>query len=342
MREGCLLAAARPVERKTPRSARNRTEDGRQPSGGATAARGRANSRGPVLPVSSARPPCEHGRGGVSMADEDDLAEATRRVWDQNAAFWDERMGEGNDFHLELVRPAVERLLAVRAGERLLDVGCGNGLFARRLADLGAQVVACDVSSEMIERARARGDSGGRVSYRVADATREGDLVAPGEPAFDAAVANMVLMDMPEIAPLAGALARVLRPGGRFVFAVPHPCFHTTGTSVVMEHLERHGAIVTELAVKVSRYRHLGPAKGVAIIGQPVLQYYFDRPLAALLAPFLAAGFALDGLEEPTFAERSPAGATPSLWDAYREVPPVLAARLRAPLATAGVDGRSG
>lgn len=52
--------------------------------------------------------------------------EETRQAWNGNAAFWDERMGEGNDFFEVLVWPPTERLLALRAGERVLDVACGN------------------------------------------------------------------------------------------------------------------------------------------------------------------------------------------------------------------------
>ena len=272
------------------------------------------------------------------MSGTDDLAAATRRIWDENASFWDERMADGNDFHLDLVRPAVERLLAVRAGETVLDVGCGNGLFSRRLAELGANVVALDVSEKMIERAQARGDGQGRVAYRVVDATREEALDGLGAGSYDAAVANMVLMDMPAIAPLAAALSRLLRPTGRFVFAVSHPSFNTTGSTLAMERVERDGEPEILHAVKVFRYASLAPAKGVAVVGQPVFQYYFDRPLAALLGPFLASGFVLDGLEEPVLPPGPhPQARDPHLWDAYREMPPVLAARLR-PGSRAGVS----
>jgi SAM-dependent methyltransferase len=261
---------------------------------------------------------------------EDDLAAATARIWDRNAAFWDARMADGNDFHLLLVRPAAERLLALRHDERVLDLGCGNGLFARRLAELGARVLGCDVSPRMIDLARARGDGGGRIEYRVADATDERQIAAlgAGGDGFDAAVANMVLMDIPTLEPLARGLAAALRPGGRFVLTVAHPCFHSSGTALAMEEVVEDGRPATAHTVRVKRYLSLGPARGVAIVGQPEVQYYFDRPLSVLLAPFFAAGFALDGLEEPAFPAAE-AGARPSLWDAHREIPPVLAARLR-------------
>src|SRR5258708_39754800 len=97
--------------------------------------------------------------GGKSMAgDADDLRALTREtqeIWDRKAEHWDARMGEGNAFQLHLVGPAAERLLAIQPGETVADIGCGNGVFARRLARLGAFVVASDFSPRFIERARA-------------------------------------------------------------------------------------------------------------------------------------------------------------------------------------------
>ena len=96
---------------------------------------------------------------GTIMPESDwpELAEEAQSRWNQNAAFWDDYMGdENNTFHNLLVRPAMESLLTVKPGDRVLDIGCGNGNYARRLAELGARVTAIDTSEEMIERARAR------------------------------------------------------------------------------------------------------------------------------------------------------------------------------------------
>ena len=62
------------------------------------------------------------------------------QAWDTNAAFWDERMGEGNGFFDVLLWPAVEKLLKPEPRERLLDVACGNGITSRRLANARASV----------------------------------------------------------------------------------------------------------------------------------------------------------------------------------------------------------
>lgn len=115
-----------------------------------------------------------------------------------------------------LIAPSTERLLNVQAGQRVLDIACGNGAFARRLAALGATVVASDFSAAFLEKVRARmtTEHADRIEYRLVDATDEAALLALGERQFDAAVCTMGLMDMSVIEPLFRALARLLKPGG--------------------------------------------------------------------------------------------------------------------------------
>ena len=270
------------------------------------------------------------------MADaEMDLAGLTREseaIWDRNAAHWDARMAEGNSFHRELVEPATLALLRLQPGERVLEIACGNGQFARKMASLGATVLATDFSAGQLEHARSRTvevEQAGRIEYRQVDATDEAALLALGAGQFEAAVANMALMDMAVIAPLYRALARLLRPDGRFVFSVQHPCFNATGNPLVLEELEEDEAVCrTVYAVKVTHYRRPERTRGLAMVGQPVPQYYFHRALADLLAPAFASGLALDGLEEPTFAQRTE-GARPLGWGSFTDIPPVLVARLR-------------
>ena len=84
------------------------------------------------------------------------LNREVREIWDRNADYWDERMGEGNAFQRVLIGPAQERLLELQPDEVVLDNACGNGQFARRMAELGAQVVASDISERLIEHARTR------------------------------------------------------------------------------------------------------------------------------------------------------------------------------------------
>jgi ubiquinone/menaquinone biosynthesis C-methylase UbiE len=270
------------------------------------------------------------------MLDRQDLRQAseeTRDAWNQNAVFWDERMGEGNDFVEVLIWPATERLLQLQPGERVLDVACGNGLTSRRLAAMGAEVVAFDFAEEMIALARERTKTNvDRISYYVLDATDESRLLALGERSFDAALCNMALFDIAEIRPLFCALARLLRPGRCFVFSAIHPCFNNPYMVHNAEVEDRDGEIVTVYSVRVFGYMTPSMSLGAAIAGQPKPQYYFHRPLQMLLGAALDAGFVVDGLEERAFPPDHPPGKNPLSWGGnYAEIPPVLVVRARLP-----------
>ncbi len=266
----------------------------------------------------------------MTLEDLKQANEETRTAWNENASFWDERIGEGNDFVELLVWPATERLLALRPGERILDIACGNGLYARRLAALGAEVVAFDFAEEMIAQARQRtSETAERIDYRVLDATDERALLALGEGQFDAALCSMALFDMAEIKPLFRALARLLRRGGRFVFSVLHPCFNSPHMVHVAEMEDRGGQIVTVYSVKTFGYMTETISHAAAIAGQPKPQPLFHRPLQVLLGVGFEAGFILDGLEERAFPPEHPPGSTPLSWGGnFSEIPPVLVARM--------------
>ena len=245
-------------------------------------------------------------------------------MWDTLAPFWDEQIQAGNTWQRDLIQPAVERLLGIAPGERVLEIACGNGAFARRMAKLGASVLASDFSGPMLDRARAYG---GAVEYRLADATDETALLALGEPAsFDAVVCNMAIMDMVEIEPMIAASSKLLRRDGRFVFSILHPAFNGEATRVVEQADDERGVVRTH-SVKVSRYIRPSTQLGVAIEGQPVVQWYFHRPLSGLLRSWFRHGFVVDGIEEPVLApDDVPPGSTSAV---FTEVPPILVARMR-------------
>jgi SAM-dependent methyltransferase len=98
-------------------------------------------------------------------------------------------------------------LLAPRPGERVLDLGCGDGALTKKLVDLGCRVVAVDSSAEQVEAARAIG-----LDARVMDAE-----TLPFEQEFDAVFSNAVLHWIKRADPMIAAVYRALRPGGRFV-----------------------------------------------------------------------------------------------------------------------------
>jgi 2-polyprenyl-3-methyl-5-hydroxy-6-metoxy-1,4-benzoquinol methylase len=267
-----------------------------------------------------------------NTAQASDLHEETRNIWDQNAAFWDDKMRDGNDFQRILVGPASERLLNLQPDENVLEIACGNGVFARRMAQLGVSIVATDFSALLLERARARtSEHTDRIEYRLIDATHEDEIIALGQQRFDAAICNMAIMDMSEIDPLMRGIRQVLKPDGRFVFSLMHPCFNNMATTLCVEETDNNGDLTTTASIKIAKYLHLTHQKGLGIIGQPAPHYYFHRPLHTLFNACFRAGFVLDGLEEPAFNSPEDGSKSGRLlsWVNYNEIPPVLVARLR-------------
>jgi SAM-dependent methyltransferase len=194
--------------------------------------------------------------------------------------------------------------------------------------------VAFDFAPEMIARAQAHPPpSAGSIDYRVLDGTDEAALLALGERSFAAAACMMALFDMSEIRPLMRSVARLLRPGGRFVFSILHPSFNSSYVARVAEQEDRDGTIVTSYWLKVQGYMTPRAVRGLALRNQPEPHVYFDRPLQDVLGACFAAGFVMDDMEERAFpAEGGRQGASPLSWGSnYYEFPPVIVGRFRIP-----------
>ena len=92
--------------------------------------------------------------------------EESKKIWEENAQFWDNAMGdESNEFHREVVRPKVTELLSPNPADYILDIACGNGNYSSYLAQRGASVVAFDYSKKMIELAKRRQSQYGQRFY---------------------------------------------------------------------------------------------------------------------------------------------------------------------------------
>jgi len=109
-------------------------------------------------------------------------------------------------FVSDLALPVTE-LLAPQRGERILDLGCGDGALTVRLRDLGCEVTGIDFSPEMIAAAKSRD-----VNALVCDAH-----ALPFEREFDAVFSNAALHWMNDPARVIAGVHRSLKPGGRFV-----------------------------------------------------------------------------------------------------------------------------
>ena len=151
---------------------------------------------------------------------------ASRRWWDAEAAAYLAEHGTflGDARFVwcpEGLSEADAGLLGALAGRRVLEVGCGAAQCARWLAAQGAEPVGLDLSGEMLRHGRQIGRAAGLdVPLVLADAAR----LPFGTASFDLACsAYGALPFVADSAAVMGEVARVLRPGGRWVFAVTHP-----------------------------------------------------------------------------------------------------------------------
>jgi SAM-dependent methyltransferase len=258
---------------------------------------------------------------------EDVPVETTRDIWNRIAGWWDAAIGEGNEFQEQLIMPATDRLLGDVAGRAVLDVACGNGNYARRLARAGASVVGVDFSDAFLDRARAR-SAGLSIAYQTCDATDETALLSLGAARFDSAVCSMAMMDMPTIDPLLRAVRMLLKPDGRFVFSLPHPCFNSNRARMTAELINEDGQLRQEFGVRITEYVERSADQSSGILNQPEPHYLFHRPLSDVLASCFAAGFVVDGFEEPAFPKGTPA-KNAFAWAKRPAIPPAVVVRVR-------------
>jgi ubiquinone/menaquinone biosynthesis C-methylase UbiE len=253
--------------------------------------------------------------------------------WADLAEWYDAKQGDTGDlWHRELIDPPLLALVGEVRGLRLLDLACGNGYLARRFARQGATVTAVDASAPTIERARARERAEPLgIAYSVSDAT---SIPGLADSTFDVVVCNMALMDMPDVVGPIREVARLLRPGGRLVASLCHPCFDVPDASSWLWERKEYE---TKMSRRVGRYRR--PFAGSSLWKVPerpdFLTRSYHRPLSWYVRELWSAGLSVTAMEEPegtdAFRTSSPQG------EGIREVPLHLVIEARkAPLAPPG------
>jgi len=122
-------------------------------------------------------------------------------------------------------------LLDPRPGERILDLGCGDGVLTKKIADLGCEVVGVDSSPHFVASAK-------KLGLEIIERNASDLNFGPG---FDAVFSNAALHWMKDADAVIGGVARALRPKGRFVAEMGgHDCVKTIQAALIDE-LDRRG-----------------------------------------------------------------------------------------------------
>jgi len=210
--------------------------------------------------------------------------------WNKVAGWYDKHVGsKGSDFHQQIVLPGAIKLLAPKKDEKIIDVACGQGVFCRKLAELGVETYGIDLSKKLIDLAKQHSKN---INYSVDDATTLSSFQAE---TFDAASCHLAIQNIDPLDKVMAAVGRILKPGGRFLIVMNHPCFRIprqTGWGTDEQRklqYRRVDSYLTELKIPIKMHPGAAP---------DIHTWSFHRPLTRYFEELHKNGLAVTRLEE--------------------------------------------
>lgn len=141
--------------------------------------------------------------------------------WGKVAEWYDTLLEKDSDtYQSKVILPNLMRVLDLKRGERVIDIACGQGFFARACAEAGAAVTGADISPELVTLAREQ--SPREISYYAAPSH---ELSFATEGSYDTAIIVLAIQNIEKMSETFAEARRVLAPGGRLVLVVNHPTF---------------------------------------------------------------------------------------------------------------------
>lgn len=214
--------------------------------------------------------------------------------WDKVADWYDKSLKTGS-YQEELIIPNLKRILKEIAspGDKILDLGCGQGILAADLSKKGYRVVGIDLANSLIDIAKQRNPE---VEFMVEDATNfSKEFIEKYGQTFDVVVSILALQNIAELEKVMLEVAKALKTNGKFVFVVNHPGFR----------IPKNSSWGWDMENKV-QYRRIdkyysNSKTGIATHpgkNDQSFTWSFHRPLEFYVKTLKAAGFVVSDLEE--------------------------------------------
>jgi len=245
-----------------------------------------------------------------------------RSSWDPLAEWYDGWMGQEGSRHHQLVLPTVMELLDVQSGDKVIDLGCGQGVLAEPIAKAGGRITGIDASDKLIAIAQQRhGKDGEFYVGNVTKLSQESGFVPES---FDKAV---FLLSIQDINPLLRALqsaAWALKADGTLVILMTHPAFRIPRQSgwgfdeKRKLRYRRVDAYLTPNEIPLKPYP-----------GQTGVSVSYHRPLQEYFSALKQAGFVVEDLRELSTAQWLNDQTVRAEARAVREIPLFLALQCR-------------
>lgn len=227
--------------------------------------------------------------------------DSSTRSWNAMGEEW-LTLAQAGESRMKFIMPRMLRLMGDVRGLRILDLGCGEGGYARNLAAVGAQVTAVDCSQAAIRYAEQQAR---RESLPIEHHLRNSnDLFGIADESFDVVLCSMMLMDCEDLDGTLREAVRVLKPGGRLFASMLHPCFdgnHERG-------IGRQGKGETrEVVVK----NYFEPREWEAPLPSGTRSVIWrHRTLSEYVKAFVSAGLTIVDMNEPRATEAEACGST--------------------------------
>ncbi len=203
----------------------------------------------------------------------------------------------GHYYHQHVVLPGLLRLLKLKKGDSLLDLGCGQGILARVIPD-GVDYHGVDLSSSLISKAKSLSKNPAH-QFSVGDITKP----LPLEKSFSHAAFVLSLQNVERQDLAISGAAKHLKPGGKLAIILNHPCYRIPRQSAWGEDVEkklqyrRVDRYLSPLKIPIQTH----PGKGV----KSEETWTFHHPLSAFSKFLQDSGLVISVLEEWTSDKKS-------------------------------------
>jgi ubiquinone/menaquinone biosynthesis C-methylase UbiE len=242
-------------------------------------------------------------------------------LWDQASRWYDSLVGmSGSDYHQTIVMPGVLKMLELKPGRRVLDLACGQGVFSRFLLGKKIKPEGLDSSEELLRMARSRSEKS--IPYHLGNAS-DAKLLDGQE--FDGIACLLAVQNMGKIEPVFQNVARWLKPKGKFVMVLTHPCFRIPR--------QTHWGWDEEKKIEYRRVDRYANEMKIPMLTPPFVDKVnftmtYHRPLQNYFSALLKAGLCVDSLEEwVSNKESAPGKRSRGENRARKEVPLFMAIR---------------